>query len=136
MPHELTLDVPLRSRDVDSLGHVNQAVYHELLEDARVALLGGLGLGMGGRFTFVLARVELDYRREVRLEDGPVRLWASIGDVGRSSVTVVNEVHRADGVLAATGRAVLVAWDGEARGSRPLTDEERSALGAGDRAAA
>ena len=33
-----------------------------------------------------------------------------------------------DGVVAAAGKAVLVVWDAEARGSRPLTDEERARL--------
>ena len=35
---------------------------------------------------------------------------------------------RNDGEVAAEGRSVLVAWDREARRSRPLTDAEREQL--------
>jgi acyl-CoA thioester hydrolase len=31
------LELTLRHRDIDALGHVNQAVYHELLEEVRSA---------------------------------------------------------------------------------------------------
>jgi hypothetical protein len=33
-----------------------------------------------------------------------------------------------DGSTAAEGRAVLVAWDPAARGSRPISDPERALL--------
>jgi acyl-CoA thioesterase FadM len=44
-------------------------------------------------------------------------------------VTVANEIRRADGKLVAEGRAVMVAWDGEARRARALTDWEKEQLG-------
>jgi acyl-CoA thioesterase FadM len=49
--------------------------------------------------------------------------------VGRASVTVAHALGRHDGEVAADGRSVLVAWDRDARRSRPLTDTERAALG-------
>jgi acyl-CoA thioesterase FadM len=42
---EARLRVPLRRRDVDELGHLNQAVYHELLEEGRAALFAVLADG-------------------------------------------------------------------------------------------
>ena len=63
-PAEIRIRVPIRWRDLDLLGHLNQAVYHELLEEGRAALVDKLG--GEEEFAFVLARVELDYRNEVR----------------------------------------------------------------------
>jgi acyl-CoA thioester hydrolase len=77
----------------------------------------------------VLARVELDHRQEIRRDHGPVTVALRVEAVGRSSVTVWHEIRRADGAVAAEGRSVLVAWDRDARHSRPLTDAERAALG-------
>jgi hypothetical protein len=43
-------------------------------------------------------------------------------------VTVDNQVLLPDGTVAAEGRAVLVAWDPAARGSRPVSGDERGLL--------
>jgi acyl-CoA thioester hydrolase len=125
---EIRIDIELRWRDLDFLGHLNQAVYHELLEEGRGALFEQLG-ALDGGFFFVLARVELDHRQEIRRDHGPVTVALRVEAVGRSSVSVAHEIVRADGAVAAEGRSVLVAWDRDARRSRPLTDAERSALG-------
>jgi acyl-CoA thioester hydrolase len=125
---EIRIDVELRWRDLDFLGHLNQAVYHELLEEGRGALFEQLG-ALDGGFFFVLARVELDHRQEIRRDHGRVTVALRVEAVGRSSVTVAHEIVRADGAVAAEGRSVLVAWDRDARRSRPLTDAERAALG-------
>ncbi len=125
---EIRIEIELRWRDLDFLGHLNQAVYHELLEEGRGALFEQLG-ALDGGFFFVLARVELDHRQEIRRDHGPVTVAIRVESVGRSSVSVAHEIIRADGAVAAEGRSVLVAWDRDARRSRPLTDAERSALG-------
>jgi acyl-CoA thioester hydrolase len=127
MARSATIRMPIRWRDIDALGHVNQSVYHELLEEGRGALFEPLIAAAGG-FDFVLARVELDYRREVRHTDREVDVVTSVEAIGRTSVTVHNEIRLLDGTVAAAGRGVLVAWDSEARRSRPLTEWEREQL--------
>jgi acyl-CoA thioester hydrolase len=128
-PLEARVRIALRWRDMDMLGHLNQAVYHELLEEVRGALLDSLR--EEARFPFVLARVELDYRREVRRADSHVDVVARVVAVGRTSVILEHDILLPDGVTAASGRSVLVAWDPDARAARPLSGAERSALGAG-----
>ena len=124
---ESRVTIPVRWRDLDMLGHLNQAVYHEFLEEGRSALFARLEADEG--FSFVLARVELDYRHEVRRDHGSVDVVARIAALGRSSITVENDVVLPDGTVAATGVSILVAWDARARGKRVLTDTERAALG-------
>jgi acyl-CoA thioester hydrolase len=126
VPREVRVSIPVRWRDLDMLGHLNQAVYHELLEEARAELIAGLG---DQGFAFVLARVELDYRSEVRRDHGAVDVTASIARVGRSSITIENTVWLPDGTVAAEGSSVLVAWDMRERRSRALTEDERALLG-------
>ncbi|HMJ37576.1 MAG TPA: thioesterase family protein [Baekduia sp.] len=126
---ETIVRIALRWRDMDMLGHVNQAVYHELLEEGRGALLSSLGAV--GRFPFVLARVELDYRREVRHAHGHVDVRTFVERVGTTSITVGQEITLPDGTVAAAGRSVLVAWDARARSARALSDAEREALATG-----
>jgi acyl-CoA thioester hydrolase len=126
-PPAADVRIALRRSDMDELGHLNQAVYHELLEEGRSALIASVGRGR--RLPFVLARVELDYLREVRHSDGHIDVRTTVERVGGKSFTLVHDITLPDGTAAATGRSILVAWDPEERGGRWLTDEERAALG-------
>jgi acyl-CoA thioester hydrolase len=121
------VELPLRHRDMDALGHVNQAVYHELLEEVRAALFRRAlpDLPFTG---YVLVHVELDYRNEVRISDGRLTGEARVAELGRSRIELENRLLKPDGAVAVEGRAVLVAWDEEARRARPLNDDERTAL--------
>jgi acyl-CoA thioester hydrolase len=123
-----TVHISLRWRDMDMLGHLNQAVYHELLEEGRAGLFRVLH-EQGTGFAFVLVRVELDYKHEVRHDHGTVDVDVRVSRVGRSSVTVDHDIVLPDGTVAATGNSVLVAWDMAKRTSRELTDAERTSLG-------
>jgi acyl-CoA thioester hydrolase len=118
--------VDLRWGDMDALGHVNQAVYHELLEEGRTALLRTLPTPQKG--AFVMARVELNYRREIPLAHRFVEVMLHVEAVGRSSLTLGHQIIRSDGELAADGSSVLVAWDAGRRGSRPLGEGELAAI--------
>jgi acyl-CoA thioester hydrolase len=126
-PPPVRTELQLRHRDIDALGHVNQAVFHELLEELRAAFLKATlpDLSFTG---YVLAHVELDYRHEVRIEDRYVVGECRVAELGRSRVELQNRLTLPDGTVAVEGRAVLVAWDEETRRSRALTESEREAL--------
>jgi acyl-CoA thioesterase FadM len=76
----------------------------------------------------VLARVAIDYRRELTQRDDVVVARCRVERIGNSSVRTHEEVRRRDGVLAAEAEVVLVARDLGAGGSRALTAEERAAF--------
>jgi acyl-CoA thioester hydrolase len=128
---ELRTRIEVRWRDLDMLGHLNQAVYHEFLEEGRAELLSSAVDLQDG--AFVLARVELDYRHEVRRDHGHVDVVARVASVGRSSVVIENEIVLPDGTIAAAGRSVLVGWDPVKRAKRELSDADRAALTDGQR---
>jgi acyl-CoA thioester hydrolase len=113
---------------MDSLGHVNQAVYHELLSEARAELISALP--RYDKHSFVMARVELDYRREIPFNHRFVEVTLVVEAIGRSSITLTQQIFRSDGELAAEGRSVMVAWDEQRRGSRPMTEKELASLAA------
>ncbi len=123
---ESRLAIALRWRDMDMLGHLNQAVYHELLEEGRGAIMATVG----AHVAFVLARVEIDHLREVRRADGSIDVVTRVAEVGTKKVVMEQEVQLPGGDVAARARSWLVAWDPARRASRALTAEERVALGA------
>lgn len=113
----------IRWRDVDALGHVNNAVYLTYLEEL---LTSWLQPAIGD--DWVNARIELDWRQELRLADKQVIAKGELARIGNSSLTARISFERPDGVVAAEGVAVVVAWDPETRRSRPLTPDERERL--------
>jgi acyl-CoA thioester hydrolase len=121
-------EIEIRWRDVDAYGHVNNAVYLTYLEEARDEWLE-LALGSDGdAWDYVIARVEIDFRRELTLVDDRVVSRCGLHSLGTASVRTREELVTLDGAVAAEAEAVLVARDRETRRSRPLSDRERTAL--------
>jgi acyl-CoA thioester hydrolase len=119
----MPLTIRIRWRDIDALAHVNNAVYLMYLDELLTAYVGPV---LGGNW--VSARVELDFRSEIKLSDVEVAARAAIERIGTSSITTAYVFALPDGTVALEGRAVLVAWDPQTRRSRPLTETERQAL--------
>lgn len=113
--------------DFDALGHVNHAVYHVYLDEARDDALRRT-VGDFTAWPNVLVHASIDYRREIALGVREIVLRTKITAVGDSSVRFAQSVLGADGEVAAEAEAVLVAWDPETRRSRTITAEERGAL--------
>jgi YbgC/YbaW family acyl-CoA thioester hydrolase len=126
MAHEKQVEI--RWRDVDAYLHVNNAVYATYLEECRDEWVGRTLGESGAAWDFVLARVAIDFRRELRLEDAAVVVSCSLDRIGTSSVTLREEIRTRGGELSAESEAVLVARDRESGRSRPLTEAERDAF--------
>lgn len=118
--------IPVRWVDLDALGHVNNAVYLNYLEEARDDLLESC---LGDAYAqIVIARVEIDYRHEIARGVDFVVAHAAVESVGTSSIRTVEEIHLPDGMLSASSRTVNVMRADEGGGSRALTNAERAAL--------
>jgi acyl-CoA thioester hydrolase len=126
LTHEKRIEV--RWRDVDALRHVNNAVYATYLEEARDGWLEQALGGDGALWDYVLARVAIDFRNEVGLDEEAVVARVSLVRIGTSSLTLREEIRKLDGTLAAEAESVIVARDRETGRSRPLTHAERAAL--------
>ena len=117
----------IRFADLDVLGHVNNIAFTVYAESGRAAFLRETGLWtpQGDRLN-VLARIELDYRRELHYP-GEVRVGLRVIKLGRSSYTMGIGIFDSD-QCAATAQAVLVRIDRVSRKAIELNAEERSAL--------
>jgi acyl-CoA thioester hydrolase len=119
--------IQTRWPDFDALGHLNHAVYHVYLDEARDETLRGT-VGDFDAWPNVVVHASIDYRREVALGVREVVVHTQIAEVGRSSVRFEQTIVTPDGELAVEAEAVLVAWDPETRRSREITKEERQRL--------
>ena len=69
----------VRFRDLDPMGHVNNAVFLTYLEQARVAFFSKVGAATGLEdMNMIVARVEIDFKAPVRLgQDVEISVRAS-----------------------------------------------------------
>ncbi|MBV0903600.1 acyl-CoA thioesterase [Haloarcula salina] len=133
MSFEYTTEVAVRYADVDTYGHVNNAVYATYIEEARIdylrdvvtdgeTLLADDESGTG----IVIANLELDFERPVRLRDS-VTVAVRVPRLGGKSFPMEYEV-RSDGAVAATGETTIVAYDRAEGAARPIPDDWREAI--------
>ena len=123
--------IATRWTDFDALGHLTHSVVFSYLDEARDALLTPL-VGDFDAWPSVVARVSADFRRELPRGRRELVVRTRIVDVGRSSISFAQELLGADGEVAVTAEAVVVAFDPETRSSRPISDEDRARLAAAE----
>ncbi|RJF72373.1 MULTISPECIES: acyl-CoA thioesterase [Deinococcus] len=100
--------IQMRYSDTDALGHVNNAAYVQYLETSRVVMLAELQGGYT-ELRSVVARLELDYVRELRLGQEVV-VETLIGHLGTRSMSFLSRIV-ADGVPCAFARVIGVGVD-------------------------
>jgi len=122
-------EVPVRWSDMDAYGHVNNALFLTLYEEARVAMffIGARKHGLGSfEEGIVIARHEVDYLRPVNYGE-PVRVEMWISELRAASFTVSYELFD-DGVLASRAKSVCVPYNLAQSHPRRLTEAERAFL--------
>lgn len=115
--------VQVRFRDLDALGHVNNAVYLTYFEVARAAYFSRLERDWVERGHFILARAEVDFLRPIHLED-LVEVGVRVVRIGRSSFDMEYRVE-VQGEEAARGRTVQVWLEGGRPAPLPEAIRER-----------
>jgi acyl-CoA thioester hydrolase len=119
--------VKVRFRDIDARGHVNNAVYSSLIEDARLKWFIAAGdpdEPPPQTFTvdMVLARTEIDFRGEVRDPDETIEIGVRVGRIGTKSADLEYRLCASGGRVVAEARSVLVGFDYERGVSVPIPE--------------
>jgi acyl-CoA thioester hydrolase len=124
-----TFSCPLRWSDLDAYGHVNNARFLTLYEEARVAMMF-VGAREAGLTSFeegiVVARHEVDYLRPVDYGD-PVRIELWVDELRPSRFTIAYELFDGE-LLAGRAKSVLVPYDLGRQRPRRLSEQEQAFL--------
>jgi acyl-CoA thioester hydrolase len=112
-------------RDVDTFGHVNNAVFFTYFEHARTLLWFELNGGTSARDVgFIVARAECDFRQQLGME--PIEICVRIGEMRSSSFDFVYEIRKSNGQqIAAVGKVVVVLFDWQKQSKVTISDELR-----------
>lgn len=129
--HKQLARVPIsvRWRDMDAMGHVNNAKYVSFLEEARVRwMLGVAGVSLNDRIVPVVAATNVNYRLPIVWpNDIVVELF--VERLGNSSVTIGHRIidQQDEGKLYSDGNVVVVWMDSQTGKSAPLPEAIRQA---------
>jgi len=119
----------VRWSDMDAYGHVNNARFLTLYEEARVAMMftGAREVGLTSlEAGVIIARHEVDYLRPVDYGD-PVRIEMWIEDIRAARFTVAYELFDGE-VLASRARTICAPYQLSEQRPRRLTEAERAFL--------
>jgi len=127
---EVAVPIDVRWRDMDPLGHVNNAVYLTYLERGRVEYVRTMTKKeLSARsFRFIIARIEIDYVAPVTLNDSVV-CRIGIPEWGRKSFTFTYLLTDASGgTVYARARSIQVCYDYDAKATIGVPDDFRAGV--------
>ncbi len=122
------MEIQMRFSDIDKMGHVNNAVYLNYFETARMHFLGQL---LGNSWDWdtdgiILLKNEVEYVKPVLLEHRPL-VYVGIEYIGNKSFSL-NYRLEVDGELYCKGISLLVAYDYTRQSAQPIPEIMREKL--------
>ena len=123
------MPIAVRFRDIDGMGHVNNAVYFTYVEAARTEyLMQVMGAKRMDEVDWIVATASLEFKRPVAYGD-PIEVRVRPTKVGTTSFTLFYEIRDArDDGLVAQGETVIVMYDYTKRVKKPVEAETRKRL--------
>lgn len=118
MYEPFSVHMAVRSYEIDQLGHVNHAVYHQYGEHARLALIQAAGCSLqelvASGLGIVLLESNIRFLAELRLGE-EVRVTCTPHFDEGKTFRLDNTISKADGTVSAEIRCTLGVIDLEAR---------------------
>ena len=103
-----SIRLQIRYGDLDTLGHVNNAVFLTYFELGRIEFLKLVSEEFDpAKVGIVIAHAEIDYRRPLLIHDDPV-LETEVERIGNKSITFLSIIREKSGEICAQGRVIAV----------------------------
>jgi len=105
--------IHIRFKDIDVMGHVNNAVHITFFEEARKAFLEQvLGISETSEYALILAAINCEYLIPLCLNDNAIlEIW--VADIGKKSFRFKYKIFKADEPdhVFSKGDSVMVAYN-------------------------
>ena len=125
-----SINIEVRFRDLDALGHVNNAVFFTYFEEGRKNFSKKIfKVSDLSDFTFILAHIRCDYLKPIKFNDNiTLQMW--VKHIGNSSFSFGYKLMDAknESLVYATGESVQVCYDYTADSSMAVPDTMREAM--------
>jgi acyl-CoA thioester hydrolase len=113
MGNKFNIEIHVRFKDIDSMGHVNNAVFFTYFEEGRKAFFQKISEGAGfPLFPFILAHIDCDFISPITL-NSQVSLKVSVKDIGNKSFVLTYRLADTtdDSITYAKGESIQVCYD-------------------------
>jgi acyl-CoA thioester hydrolase len=124
-PKRISTEIDVRFRDVDAMGHVNNAVFFTYFEEGRKVFLEEvLWIVDAADYPFIMAHIQCDFLRPLLLGTRPLlEIW--ISDIGTKKFTFQYEIKEQgrEQTLYCRGESVMVFFDYTARKTIPIPEK-------------
>jgi len=108
-PYTITVEVAFR--DIDAMGHVNNAVYLSYLETARIKFLVELlELNGLGNMPVIMAEAQVSYKAPAFFGE-QLTIGTGVSRFGGKSFDMLYQITGADGRVVVLAKTVQVAYD-------------------------
>lgn len=115
-------------RDLDALGHVNNAVYATYFETGRMGYVTALGGSAEQFYGLILAEITITFKSPAFLQEKLV-IGQRVSEIRNSSFIMEAQIEAKEtGRLVATSKAVLVCYDYTQNKAVPMPTEMRAAI--------
>ena len=123
-------NIEVRFRDLDALGHVNNAVYFTYFEEGRKHFSKKVfGVSDISDFKFIMAHIQCDFIRPIQFNDHVIlQMW--VKNIGTKSFSFEYRlVDLSDEAMVyATGKSIQVCYDYEKNSSIEVPAKMRESL--------
>ena len=122
---KIVTELNVRFRDIDSMGHVNNAVYLTYFEEGRKEFLYSVfGIVKPEDYNFILAHISCDFLKPIKISDS-VFLETWVGEIGEkrfdfSYRLLKKSTNRNEPSVCAKGRSVQVYFDYKQNATFPI----------------
>jgi len=126
---KFSIELPVQFRDIDVMGHVNNATYFQYMETARVELARSIGQITAGfrPGSFILATARCEFKKPIRDERKiVVSVWVS--RIGDHSWDLDYSIRGPRGLEFAVGRTTQVVYDYKARSALRVSERLKRRL--------
>jgi acyl-CoA thioester hydrolase len=122
---KIIADINIRFKDIDLMGHVNNAVFFTYFEEGRKALYETLfNSAELNDFSFILAHISCDFLRPIKLNDSVIiQLWISETGKKKFGIKYILADKKDASTVYAKGYSVQVFYDYKKNKTVPISKE-------------
>jgi acyl-CoA thioester hydrolase len=122
----LITQVHPRYSDLDPQGHVNNVVFLDYLQEARIRVFTQVNYAKIMNVSQVMVHQSIDFRRPIFYSTEPLIIETWVSSVGNTSYRMKYRILTEAGEVAAEAESVMVCFDNDK--AIPIPDSLRSAL--------
>jgi acyl-CoA thioester hydrolase len=125
-----TMPIQLRWMDADAFGHVNNAMYFQYYDTAKMDYFRKVCPEIVDKYAIVTVHLEADFLHQVYTKDEEVEVQTAIVHIGHSSFTFQQQlVGKNDHEVKCVGQTIMVLFDIEKEQKVMFTPQWREAIG-------